>query len=167
LREDCRRRVNTFVQVREKIKQLKQAYKKAKDSNNKSGNNRKTFKYFENIDKILGDRPITRPESLLESVRLEDDSIETDSFENDSDAATESPPIPGPSKEDTDSLNLRSDDVLDLSEGENTTSTPALEKVDAKVEKRDKVLSSRRGKSKKRSRNEAFVASSGTFSAAF
>jgi len=159
LREDCRRRVNTFVQVREKIKQLKQAYKKAKDSNNKSGNNRKTFKYFENIDKILGDRPITRPESLLESVRLEDDSIETDSFENDSDAATESPPIPGPSKEDTDSLSLRSDDVLDLSEGENTTSTPALEKVDAKVEKRDKVLSSRRGKSKKRSRNEAFVAS--------
>ena len=50
----------------------------------------------------MGDRPITRPESLLESVRLEDDSIETDSFENDSDAATESPLIPGPSKEDTD-----------------------------------------------------------------
>ena len=67
----------------------------------------------------MGGRPITRPESLLESVRLEDDSIETDSFENDSDAATESPPIPGPSKEDTDSLNLRRDDVLDLSEGEN------------------------------------------------
>ena len=43
------------------MKQLKQAYKKVKDSKNKSGNSRKTFKYFESIDKILGDRPITRP----------------------------------------------------------------------------------------------------------
>ena len=32
----------TFSQVREKIKQLKQNYKKIKDNNNKSGNNRKT-----------------------------------------------------------------------------------------------------------------------------
>ena len=151
--------IRTFVQVREKIKQLKQAYKKVKDSNNKSGNNRKTFKHFESIDKILGDRPITRPGSLLESVQLENDANETDSFEDDSDAATESPHMSGPSKGDTDSLSLTCDDELDLSEGENITSTPALKKVDAKVEKSDKVLSSRRGKSKKRSRNEAFVAS--------
>ena len=59
--------IRTFAQVRENIKQLKQAYKKVKDSTNKSGNSRKTFKYFESIDKILRDRPITRQGSLLES----------------------------------------------------------------------------------------------------
>ena len=57
----------TFSQVREKIKQLKQNYKKIKDNNNKSGNNRKTCKYFEELDKILGDRPITTPPSVIES----------------------------------------------------------------------------------------------------
>ena len=59
--------IGTFPQIREKIKQLKQAYKKVKDSNNKSRNSQKTFKCFESIDKILGDRPIARSESLLES----------------------------------------------------------------------------------------------------
>ena len=43
--------IRTFAQVREKIKQLKQAYKKIKDSNNKSGNNCKTSKYSEGIEK--------------------------------------------------------------------------------------------------------------------
>ena len=57
----------TFSQVREKIKQLKQNYKKIKDNKNKSGNSRKTCKYFEELDKILGDRPITRPPSVIEN----------------------------------------------------------------------------------------------------
>ena len=123
----------TFAQVREKIKQLKQVYKKVKDSNNKSGNSRKTFKYFESINKILGDRPRARQGSLLESTvddQFRNHIIEIDSFEDDLDAATEILLTPGLSKEDTDSLSSTShlraqDDVLDLNAGENTTSTPA------------------------------------------
>ena len=158
--------IRTFAQVREKIKQLEQAYKKVKDSNNKSGNSWKTFKYFESINKILGDRPITRPGSLLESAvdeQFRNHIIEIDSFDNDSDAATEILLTPSSSKEDTDSLSSTShltaqDDVLDLNAGENTTSTPAPQKVDPKVEKKYRVLSSSRGKSKKGSRNETLVA---------
>ena len=43
----------TFQQVREKIKQLKQNYKKVKDNNSKSGHSRKTCKYFEELDSVM------------------------------------------------------------------------------------------------------------------
>ena len=114
----------------------------------------------------MGDRPIIIPGSLLESAvdeQFMNHIIEIDSFEDDSDAATEILLTPGSSKDDTDSLSSTSlltaqDNVLDLNAGENTTSTPTPQKVDPKVEKKDRVLSSRRGKSKKRSRNETLVA---------
>ena len=138
----------TFIQVREKIKQLKQVYKKVKDSNNRSGSNRKTFKYFESIDKILGDRPITRPVNILES-------IESSSLEDDSVTATESPPTPG-SKE-SDSPSVANDYVLDLNE-EGSTSTPTLKEVGVTVQRKERALPYRRGSSKKRSRNEIFLA---------
>ena len=83
--------------------------------------------------------------------------------EDDSDAATEILLTPDSSKEDTDSLSSTShltaqDNVLDLNAGENTTSTSAPDKVDPKVDKKDRVLSSSRCKSKKGSRNETLVA---------
>ena len=149
----------TFIQVREKIKQLKQAYKKGKDSNNRSGSNRKTFKYFESIDKILGDRPITRPVSILESnadEELESHTIESSSLEDDSVTAAESPPTPGSSK--SDSPSVVNDYVLDLSEGDASTSTPTPKEVGVTVQRKERALPYRRGSSKKKSRNEINLA---------
>ena len=48
----------TSKQCREKIKKMKQDYKKIKDHNNKSGSNRKTSKWFDALDAILGPRPV-------------------------------------------------------------------------------------------------------------
>ncbi|KAK1904763.1 Myb/SANT-like DNA-binding domain containing protein 2 [Dissostichus eleginoides] len=42
---------------RDKIKKLKQDYKKIKDHNNKSGNGRKTSKWYDRLDALLGHRP--------------------------------------------------------------------------------------------------------------
>ncbi len=48
-KEACRSRIHANIQPkREKIKQLKQNYKKIKDSNNKSGNSGKTRKFWIN-----------------------------------------------------------------------------------------------------------------------
>lgn len=41
-------------QVREKLKKLKQDYKKIKDHNNRSGCDRKSGKWFERLDAVLG-----------------------------------------------------------------------------------------------------------------
>ncbi|KAI9538433.1 hypothetical protein NQZ68_014177 [Dissostichus eleginoides] len=42
---------------RDKIKKLKQDYKKIKDHNNKRGNGRKTSKWYDRLDALLGHRP--------------------------------------------------------------------------------------------------------------
>ncbi|XP_031169261.1 uncharacterized protein LOC116060041 isoform X4 [Sander lucioperca] len=48
---------HTVKQCREKVKKLKQDYKKIKDHNNQSGANRKTSKWYATLDGILGHRP--------------------------------------------------------------------------------------------------------------
>ncbi|KAJ8389034.1 hypothetical protein AAFF_G00124310 [Aldrovandia affinis] len=49
--------VHTGRQCREKLKKLKQDYKKIKDHNNKSGSDRRTSKWFDRLDALLGHRP--------------------------------------------------------------------------------------------------------------
>ena len=44
----------TAVQCREKIKKMKGNYRKIKAYNNRSGLNRQTYKYLEQLDSILG-----------------------------------------------------------------------------------------------------------------
>ncbi|XP_078099344.1 uncharacterized protein LOC144512450 [Sander vitreus] len=48
---------HTVKQCREKVKKLKQDYKKIKDHNNQSGANRKSSKWYATLDGILGHRP--------------------------------------------------------------------------------------------------------------
>ncbi|XP_028426640.1 uncharacterized protein LOC114550216 isoform X2 [Perca flavescens] len=48
---------HTVKQCREKVKKLKQDYKKIKDHNNQCGANRKTSKWYATLDSILGHRP--------------------------------------------------------------------------------------------------------------
>ncbi|XP_045173150.2 uncharacterized protein LOC123534792 [Mercenaria mercenaria] len=81
------------LQIRSKIKQLKNDYKKVKDSNAQSGNARKTNRYFEELDRILGHRPATRPSSVLSTSTTETDisdqeNVNTDE-EQDSDTNTD------------------------------------------------------------------------------
>ncbi|KAK9979861.1 hypothetical protein ABG768_013269 [Culter alburnus] len=49
--------VHTGKQCREKLKKLKQDYKKIKDHNNRSGSDRRTNKWFDRLDALLGHRP--------------------------------------------------------------------------------------------------------------
>ena len=56
-----------WKQCRCKIKNLKTTYKKIKDHNGVTGNGRKTFKFFQQLDEILGHRPASVPEVLLDT----------------------------------------------------------------------------------------------------
>lgn len=49
--------VHSGKQRREKLKKLKQDYKKLKDHNNRSGSDRRTNKWYERLDALLGHRP--------------------------------------------------------------------------------------------------------------
>ena len=55
------------VQCREKIKKLRAEYKKVKDSNNISGKGRKTMKFYEKLNEILGHKPATRPAIVVDT----------------------------------------------------------------------------------------------------
>ena len=59
--------VRTGSQCREKIKKLRNEYKKIKDTNGKTGRGRKSMKFYEQLNEILGTRPATRPAVLLDS----------------------------------------------------------------------------------------------------
>ncbi len=79
----------SHTQISEKLKELKKAYKKVKDNNNLFGRSRKTFKHFDEMDQIMGDKPITRPPSLFES--SEQASIESNSDNEISNGVLEEP----------------------------------------------------------------------------
>ena len=61
----------TAMQCREKIKKLKGDYRKIKAHNQKSGRNRRSYKYLEQMDSILGHRPASQPPVLLQSSQYE------------------------------------------------------------------------------------------------
>ena len=71
--ESISRRMNdagfdrTASQCREKIKKLRAEYKKVKDNNSQTGNNRKTCKFYERLDSVLGSKPATRPPIVIDS----------------------------------------------------------------------------------------------------
>ncbi|XP_077363412.1 uncharacterized protein LOC144007546 [Festucalex cinctus] len=82
---------HTQKQVREKLKKLKQDYKKLKDHNNRSGNDRKINKWYERLDVILGhrmgcttgktkDSAIAMLEAMCEDTAVGEDSSPTDTL---------------------------------------------------------------------------------------
>ena len=56
----------TAEQCREKEKKLKAEYRKVKDSQNRSGAGRKSWKYLHAMDAVLGDKPATRPQVIVD-----------------------------------------------------------------------------------------------------
>ena len=61
----------TYQQCRDKIKKLKVEYKKEKDRTGKTGEEKSTWDYFQEMDSILGHKPSTRPPVVIESMNTD------------------------------------------------------------------------------------------------
>lgn len=67
----------TWSQCRDKIKKLKKEYKNIKDYHNETGRKRKKeWKFFEKMDEILGTKPATRPEVLVDTLAGDENEID-------------------------------------------------------------------------------------------
>ncbi|KAJ7369649.1 hypothetical protein OS493_037332, partial [Desmophyllum pertusum] len=66
----------TGAQCKARLKYLQDEYKRVKDHNSRSGNNRETFEYFDEMDEVLGCRPNITPKSVVEC-GLDDDITTT------------------------------------------------------------------------------------------
>ena len=77
----------TVEQCRSKMKKLKQDYRKIVDSNNKTGQERKTLKFYDALDAILGPKPTTRPPIVVDT--LEGDGEAGDSAHENSESQNE------------------------------------------------------------------------------
>ena len=144
LESDIRR---DWKQCRAKIKNLKTLYKKTVDGNKISGGSRVTCKFFDYLDKILGNRPATHPPNVLESSgsdhHLQED-INTEAEVGCSEKSAEDLSIPDCSDDTID-------DGHELDESEDATcpntlasSDPEkgeskLTKIPRKTKKREKV----------------------------
>ena len=72
---------NDWQQCRIKVKNLKNQYKKVKDHNGVTGNGRKVFIYYEQLDRILGHRPASLPTVLVDTASDDTDmSLEENDF---------------------------------------------------------------------------------------
>ena len=56
-----------WQQCKAKIKNLKFDYKKVKDHNGVTGNGRRTCKFYDKLDAILGHRPASAPSVLMDA----------------------------------------------------------------------------------------------------
>ncbi|XP_012986527.4 zinc finger and SCAN domain-containing protein 29-like [Esox lucius] len=82
--------IRTGKQCREKLKKLKQDYKKIKNHNNRSGSDRRSSKWFERLDALLGHRPalsgaaatVDSATALVEDTETDNQSVEDDLMEN-------------------------------------------------------------------------------------
>ena len=63
-------------QCRDKAKKLKAEYKKIKDVHNKTGTERKNWKFLDAMDNILGDKASTKPPVLVDTLHLNDADAE-------------------------------------------------------------------------------------------
>lgn len=57
----------SWSQCRDKLKKVKKQYKKIKDYHDETGRKRKEWKFFDKVDSILGCKPATRPEVVVDS----------------------------------------------------------------------------------------------------
>ena len=62
----------TGTQCKAHIKYLQDEYKRVKDHNSRSGNNRESFEYYDEIDEVLGSEPNITPEEVVECGLAED-----------------------------------------------------------------------------------------------
>ncbi|CAL8371792.1 unnamed protein product [Gadus morhua 'NCC'] len=71
----------SYVQCRDKLKKLKSDYKAIKDQNGRSGSNRKSWKWYDQMDTIYGHRPANNGrESGIDSAMGLLEEIDNDDF---------------------------------------------------------------------------------------
>ncbi|XP_014882870.1 uncharacterized protein LOC106944150 [Poecilia latipinna] len=66
----------SWIQCQRKMKSLRKKYKEAKDSNKRSGSGRVTCPFYNELDRILGDKPSVQPLDLLDSCCAEEEQEE-------------------------------------------------------------------------------------------
>ena len=66
----------TADQCSSKIKKLKFQYRKIKDSNKKTGEDRKEWRFYDAMNDVLGEKPSTQPSIVIESSLLTDEDID-------------------------------------------------------------------------------------------
>ena len=59
----------------DKVKRLQAEYKRIKDSNKETGRARRSSRFYEKLDEILGHRPAARPEIILDTSAVEASEI--------------------------------------------------------------------------------------------
>ena len=62
----------TGTQCKARIKYLQAKYKRVKDHNSRSGNNRESFEYYDEMDEVLGSKPNITPKEVVECGLVED-----------------------------------------------------------------------------------------------
>lgn len=60
--------IKTPTQCENKWKDIKRKYMETKDHNNKSGNDPKTYKFYEELEEVLGEKPCVKPVSIASNL---------------------------------------------------------------------------------------------------
>ena len=89
--------IRTASQCKAKMKNLEDEYKRVKDHNNRSGNDRETFTYYEDLNEKLGRRAKITPKTVVEC-GFEDNNLPSN-ISPSSSVRKSTSPAPGPSDE--------------------------------------------------------------------
>lgn len=73
----------TPIQCENKWKDIKRKYTETKDHNNKSGNDPKTCKFYDELEDVLGDKPCVAPVAVASNLNITRTGLSSDK-ENDS-----------------------------------------------------------------------------------
>ena len=117
-------------------KDWKQLYKKAKTHHNKTGQGRKAFKYFAQLNDVMGNRAAVSPPLLIESSQPgdsepqsdDDDDYDDDDYNNDDDVVSslEGATTPMLNDEEEESTDQTQDNIEELN-GSSSSSTNTSE----------------------------------------
>lgn len=87
----------TLIQCENKWKDIKRKYTETKDHNNKSGNDPKTCKFYEELEEVLGEKPCVKPVALASNLnrkRMAAEIDEVNEDENESSSSTSNETVP-------------------------------------------------------------------------
>ena len=93
-----------WKQCRDRIKNLLAKYRKTKDNNRQTGNNRHNCPYYKEIDAVIGTRPVSEPPLVVQSDTVSEDQqpLMDDSYQGISEELTDEQELieesPGPSE---------------------------------------------------------------------
>ena len=140
LREQELTSIRAAAQCKTKIKSLGDKYKRVKDHNSKSGNDRESFAYYEELNEILGCRAKISPKTVVECDFIDDNSA-----------------IPGPSLEELS----ESGDDESIRDGEEQTLSEAFFRREPAAKKGRKCFATMPNSSKQKGPKSAKSAESG------